>query len=296
MKKIISLSLLFVSVFLLMACEDGTSPTEIKASVGIYYEYPAWSPDGNKIAYGKLTTVDFTPPDFVQDDGVFVYDIDSEETKKVVPFNFVTYAVWSEDSNYLQFSYGGSFNQIDLQGENLTTIIARRFSVPSWSPDRNYLAYQAYLAEEKTYTIWVYSLRDSSVQNFVENGIENKDAPDWSPDGTKLVCAGKGNYGNLWLVEKDDFSVQQLTFDSHYTDDNPAWCHATNKIAWDRLNDNLSRREIWVMDGDGSNPEMLVEGSNPSWSPDGTKMAIVYKSHIHIYDLASGELKQITTD
>jgi TolB protein len=82
-----------------------------------------------------------------------------------------------------------------------------------------------------------------------------------------------------------------------YSDRLAAWRPDGKGISY--VVDDFEKVEIWVMDGDGSNPRLLVADVAPvtshSWSPDGTRIAFVDSGHnICILDLASQTVTNLT--
>lgn len=81
-----------------------------------------------------------------------------------------------------------------------------------------------------------------------------------------------------------------------------------NEIAFVRSRSDHWHRDIWIMDADGLNEEMVVEDSPwgggvgwPDWSPDGTKIAYAryydnYRSDIEIVDRDTLEITVVVED
>ena len=77
------------------------------------------------------------------------------------------------------------------------------------------------------------------------------------------------NDQDIWSVNPDGSGLTQLTHDT--TDSNSAaWSPDGLTIAF---YSNRSPPGIYLMDADGSNERFLAPGSDPTWSPDGTKLA-----------------------
>lgn len=106
----------------------------------------------------------------------------------------------------------------------------------------------------------------------------------WSPDGKKLVYAGKGDNGSvgIWTAHRDGSQQIRLTnpANSYTFDEHPVWSHDGKRIAFTQtITQNnaahgfdVSSQEIWVMDADGNNLKRVTEGREPSWSPDGAHL------------------------
>lgn len=54
------------------------------------------------------------------------------------------------------------------------------------------------------------------------------------------------------------------------------------------------RLEIWLSHGPGKEPVFMQAGQSPSWHPDGDKFAFIRKVDIHLSDIHSGALLQLT--
>jgi Tol biopolymer transport system component len=113
------------------------------------------------------------------------------------------------------------------------------------------------------------------------------DDPQWSPVGN-WVAFSTSSYSNLlwrnnssiFIFNVDRFERYVVTDEGNYY--NPTWDPKGTKIAYD------SRNKIWISDVrcfiEGKKncklaPMVLVDGSNPDWSPDGER--IVFETNDH---------------
>ena len=71
-----------------------------------------------------------------------------------------------------------------------------------------------------------------------------------------------------------------------------SYAESPGKIAFTRAMG--FRTEIVIADADGKNMEVLTEGVNPSWSPDGTEIAFVDGIRIFIMDPDGENVRRLT--
>lgn len=138
----------------------------------------------------------------------------------------------------------------------------------------------------------------------LESGGINRN-PALSPDGTRIAFSSsrEGNFG-IYIVGVDGEGLQRLT-DSPYSDSEPTWSPDSSRIAFVRGNDgtaegyaNLSTclSQIYVVDvpsplsagvlmGGETSLTRGLGGTDPAWSPDGTRIAFSSYREDNNYEL-----------
>ena len=141
--------------------------------------------------------------------------------------------------------------------------------------------------------VYVIGADGSGLTNITHNNAAN-DAPDWSPDGTKIAISTHrdGNW-EIYVMNADGTAPTRLTRSNPADDARPAWSPDGTKIAFH--SDRTDDYEIYVMNADGTGQTNLtVDPSSdelaPTWSPDGTKIAFQRNGDLYVMN-ADGSLQ-----
>jgi Tol biopolymer transport system component len=125
--------------------------------------------------------------------------------------------------------------------------------------------------------------------------------PAWSPDGSRLVFAGLTGFNDLnnkrsnldlYIVNADGTGLRRLTR-SRTAESAPTWS-VDDRIAFTR--NRSGREDVYTMRPDGSDVERVTArgGSEPSWSPDGSKLAFTRRGHVYVTGADGCRLRRVT--
>ena len=187
----------------------------------------------------------------------------------------------------------------DYDGENQRRITVNRVLniTPKWSPDGRSIAYTSYARGFPT--IFISLIYEGRRIEPSTPGTQNW-LPVWSPDGTKIVfTSNRDGNPELYVMNRDGSNVHRLT-NNPAIDTTPTWSPNGNQIAF--TSDRSGTPAIYVMGADGLNLRRISsEGycDRATWNTSSAFNEIAYVCgrggyDIKVYDLASGEVRQIT--
>jgi TolB protein len=246
--------------------------------------FPAWSPDGSRIAYLH----DAGPtPDTTDVTGLYVLDLEADSTWLAVE-GLAASPDWRPDGERIAFAAGDIFT-IRSDGSDLQRVTTFGSSFhPRWSPDAKTLTFGRSGTTEVV-GVWFAHLPDSTFSRF---GWIASPA-DWAAHGKRIVYQDEDQ---IWTADTTWVDATQLTNNNLIANPYPAWSPDGDWIVW------APDSEIWVMRSDGSEQQKLVDrGREPAWSPNSER--IVFSRPAQERDLTAlwtirrdgSELRQITT-
>jgi len=153
---------------------DGSGLTQLTTGGG--HGPPAWSPDGNRIA--------FTAGD------VYIMNADGSNLKRRTPGPFYSVA-WSPDGRTLALdgpSGGDSLNisTVSVDGDDVPMVLKTNAAAPSWSPDGKRIAYGRGTAYYDPTQIYFMNADGSDPHRATPDSAGFNWGPAWSPDGNKI--------------------------------------------------------------------------------------------------------------
>jgi Tol biopolymer transport system component len=210
--------------------------------------FPAWSPDGQRIAYSRGGT---SP-------GLWIIGAGGQNPTRLTDSEGDLDPTWSPDGNRIAFRGGFRDPQgiyvVNAAGGTPTLIPGTTgLTRPSWSPDGRRIA--AASQTGAIFDIFRFSPDGQNMQNVTNSALIEETAPDWSPGGGRIIFASDRPIPSdtvrrhrLWIIDADGSNLTQLTFPfgsntggTTVEDSNPAWSPDGLSVTFARSHQNNSR-------------------------------------------------------
>lgn len=194
-------------------------------------------------------------------------------------------AAWSPDGSMIAFnSTRSGSDQIWRRnvdsgswGYNLTQLTEdtphkRVNNFIAWSPDGRWIAFEADRDRDDP-EIYLANAVDGSNQQRLTFTRALDEVPSWSPDGSRILFSSdrhdepqSGTY-DIYIMNRDGSGQRRLTHTPGAAS-YPSMSADGATIAYSYQVGEDSPAQIWLMNADGSNPRLLIEGGSiPRFAP-----------------------------
>jgi Tol biopolymer transport system component/nitrogen regulatory protein PII-like uncharacterized protein len=196
-----------------------TRKGEIITKKGIGNVYPAWSPDGSKIAFcgGKAS-------DYLSMTSLKLYNVKTKK-EKTLKGGINSVISWSPDGTQLAYARRNSVDHgsyvydlfiYDLEKEKEKQITrGKRLVEPDWHPDAD--RFVAVTQKDGTDNLVVVTIDSGNIEPLTRfRHGEGIYSPRWSPDGKSIVFVQSRNHGReINLLSLEDGSIENLVRDTN---------------------------------------------------------------------------------
>ena len=264
---------------LMIANADGTAERKLLThNQPEVIHYPAWSPDGKRIAYCVVNNES-------NDTALFEAQVADGSTKPLTTRRWfrISGLSWLSDGSGLLMLATPDQNFVNQlwqlsyaegEAQRLTNDLDS-YTHMSLTADSGTLAV---VQSQRQANIWVASLGDISHLRPVTSGPGKLDnCASWTPDGRIVYHSDADGIDNIWITDADGSHPQQLTSNARINQC-PAVSPDGRYIVFQ--SDRTGVPHIWRMNVDGGDQRQLSNGpggaQNPQYSPDGRW--IVYRT------------------
>jgi TolB protein len=157
---------------------------------------------------------------------------------------------------------------------------------PDWSPDSYWIVWESYFSGQAEIYIQSYNA-DYVTQLTQDEGFDGM--PAWSPDGSKIAFISNRTGGyRVYTMNTDGSGLIQLS-DQPYSV-YPVWSPDGSNIAFSADSDSDGWLELWWMNADGSNEQLLYDSPEQeidiianAWAPNQPVIAYTHVNYIYAY-------------
>lgn len=257
---------------------------------------PAWSPDGRRLLFGRVTgSSDSTSGDAE----LVIVPIDQSGAAGtptvigldgfVVPDRIDPHpcGTWAPDGRWVAFAGAGEVWVVDTQTGATRRLAGLRPSDLEWRPGTDELTIAGDMGNNRaaptlSTPVTVYSMSTGELHQL---GSVEAAHITWSPDGATLAyTGGETDLPELWLVDGDGANKRLLAADPDWPSHGigPVWSPTGDRIAYQRPIPEAGESEKVVLVNVADRTETVIEPpeadgrvwypSTVTWSPDGTTL------------------------
>ncbi len=268
---------------------DGTSPRTLTNRPLAFDARPAWSPDGNRIAFES--TVDGRR-------SIWVMQADGQGLRRLTDAagaSSETAPAWSPTGDRIAYAGDRDGNAevyvvgVDGTGTRRLTDHPATDGFPAWSPDGTRVAFLS--DRDGQPGIWVMGPDGSAPGRLVAGPAADGARPTWSPDGRSVAFASDRDGGDLDVYVADvaptapspgapagagGGATATRLIANPGLDGEPAWSPDGARLAF--ASDRDGAPQIYLANRDGTNVVRVTSkprSFTPTWAPDGTRLAYI---------------------
>jgi Tol biopolymer transport system component len=190
----------------------------------------------------------------------------------------------------------------DRNGSILRTLLSERgVYEPVLSPDGSRLLMSMWNTTKGAPDIWIVDIA-RGVRTRITGGLASNNAPNWSPDGTRVVyLSDRAGMYDIYVQTVDDPSPPQTLWRSANDKEDPVWTPDGNSIITGS-DDSGSRGDLYSLSMTGQARLLLTTGAwedEPAVSPDGRWLAFTSRgpnsSDVFVMPMGGGRITQISS-
>ena len=227
---------------------DGSGVTQVTHNTINEFD-PIWSPNGQQIAFGRISGCCAA--------AVVVINADGSGERVLADNGFP--GAWSPDGRQIAFSRNGDVYVMNVDGSGVTQLTHDGTASPTaWSPNGKQIAFTSFRSGNSD--IYVMNTDGSGVIQLTDDpATDFGDRAGWSPDGRRFVFSSTRDGGDIdiFVMNADGTGVTQLTHNDFIADDDPVWSPDGKHIAFHSTRDG-GDEDIFVMNADGTGVTQLT--------------------------------------